>query len=138
MKLGVPKETLENENRVAALPESVAEYVKMGFEVLVEASAGEGAFVADERYAAAGARLVPDAIQLFAESDVVIKVKQPHFNEALGRHEADIIREGAILVTFLHPAAPVNHDRSARCATAGSPRSPWTAVSYTHLTLPTN
>jgi len=110
MKLGVPKETLENENRVAALPESVAEYVKMGFEVLVEASAGEGAFVADERYGAAGARLVPDAIRLFDESDIVIKVKQPHFNEAVGRHEAEMIREGAILVTFLHPAAPVNHD----------------------------
>ena len=110
MRLGVPKETLENENRVAALPESVAEYVKMGFEVLVEASAGAGAFVADERYVEAGARLVPDAVQLFAESDVIIKVKQPHFNEALGRHEAEMVREGAILVTFLHPAAPVNHN----------------------------
>ena len=110
MKLGVPKETLQNENRVAALPESVSEYVKMGFEVLVETSAGTGAFVSDERYVAAGARIVPDAATLFAESDIVIKVKQPHFNEALGRHEAEMLREGSILVTFLHPAAPVNHD----------------------------
>ena len=110
MKLGVPKETLQNENRVAALPESVAEYVKMGFEVLVEASAGTGAFVPDEQYVAAGARIVPDATTLFAEADLVIKVKQPHLNEALGRHEAEMIREGSILVTFLHPAAPVNHD----------------------------
>ena len=110
MKLGVPKETLQNENRVAALPDSVAEYVKMGFEVLVEASAGTGAFVTDEQYVAAGARIVPDAAALFAESDIVIKVKQPHLNEALGRHEAEMIREGSILVTFLHPAAPVNHD----------------------------
>jgi NAD(P) transhydrogenase subunit alpha len=110
MKLGVPKETLENENRVAALPESVSEYVKMGFEVLVEASAGTGAFVPDDRYVAAGARIVPDAAALFAASDVVIKVKQPHFNPTVGRHEADMIREGSILVTFLHPAAPVNHD----------------------------
>lgn len=110
MKLGVPKETLQNENRVAALPDSVAEYVKMGFEVLVEASAGLGAFVPDERYVAAGARIVPNAADLFAAADVVIKVKQPHFNEALGRHEAEMIREGSILVTFLHPAAPVNHD----------------------------
>jgi len=110
MKLGVPKETLQNENRVAALPDSVAEYVKMGFEVLVEASAGTGAFVSDEQYVAAGARIVPDAAALFAESDIVIKVKQPHINETLGRHEAEMIREGSILVTFLHPAAPVNHD----------------------------
>lgn len=110
MKLGVPKETLQNENRVAALPDSVAEYTKMGFQVLVEASAGTGAFVTDEQYVAAGARIVPDAAALFAESDIVIKVKQPHINEALGRHEAEMIREGSILVTFLHPAAPVNHD----------------------------
>jgi NAD(P) transhydrogenase subunit alpha len=110
MKLGIAKETLENENRVAALPESVREYVAMGFEVLVETNAGAGAFVPDERYVEAGARIVADAPTLFASSDIVIKVKQPHLNAALGRHEADMLREGSILVTFLHPAAPVNHD----------------------------
>ena len=109
MKLGIAKETLENENRVAALPDSVREYVAMGFEVLVETNAGAGAFVPDERYVEAGARIVPDAPTLFASSDIVIKVKQPHLNAALGRHEADMLREGSILVTFLHPAAPVNH-----------------------------
>ena len=110
MKLGIAKETLENENRVAALPESVRVYVAMGFEVLVETNAGAGAFVPDERYVEAGARIVADAPTLFASSDIVIKVKQPHLNAALGRHEAEMLREGSILVTFLHPAAPVNHD----------------------------
>ena len=78
--------------------------------MLVETNAGAGAFVPDERYVEAGARIVADAPTLFASSDIVIKVKQPHLNAALGRHEAEMLREGSILVTFLHPAAPVNHD----------------------------
>jgi len=110
MKLGIPKEILENENRVAALPESVKEYLSMGFEVSVEASAGKGALRSDEKYAAAGAKIVRDVKALFAQSDVIIKVKQPHSNPETGMHEAEMIREGSVLVTFLHPAAPGNHD----------------------------
>lgn len=110
MKLGVPKEILENENRVAALPESVRDYIAMGFTVLVESGAGAGALRSDQQYAAAGATIVDDPQALFGQSDFVIKVKQPHFNAQVGRHEADLIREGGMLVTFLHPAAPGNHD----------------------------
>jgi alanine dehydrogenase len=65
MILGIPKEVLENENRVAALPDSVREYVAMGFEVLVEASAGDGALHSDDEYAAAGATIVTDVKSLF-------------------------------------------------------------------------
>ncbi len=110
MILGIPKEILEREHRVAALPETVREYVKMGFDVLVESSAGEGAFRSDGDYEEAGAEMVADARTLFVESDLVLKVKQPVFNENVGRHEAEMIREGAVLITFLHPAAPVNHE----------------------------
>lgn len=109
MKLGIPKEILDNEARVAALPESVREYVSMGFQVLVEASAGKGALTSDDKYAAAGAKIVADVKDLYARSDVIIKVKQPLPNAEAGMHEADMIREGSILVTFLHPAAPGNH-----------------------------
>lgn len=58
MILGVPKEILDNELRVAALPETVAEYVKMGFEVLVQSSAGAGALRSDAEYEASGAKQV--------------------------------------------------------------------------------
>ena len=110
MILGVPKEILENELRVAALPETVAEYVKMGFEVLVQASAGEGALRSDAEYEASGAKIVGDPQALFAAADVIVKVKQPWFNTQTGQHEVEMMRPGAVLVTFLHPAAPPNHD----------------------------
>jgi len=108
--LGIPKEILDNELRVAALPETAAEYVKMGFEVLVQASAGEGALRADAEYEASGAKIVGDPQALFAAADVIVKVKQPWFNKATGKHEVEMMRPSALLVTFLHPAAPPNHD----------------------------
>jgi len=93
---------------VAALPETVKQYVAMGFKVLVETNAGEGVFVRDADYAAAGAEIAPDAQSLYERADLVLKVKQPI--EHNGRHEAEMIRGGATLICFLHPAAPGNHD----------------------------
>jgi H+-translocating NAD(P) transhydrogenase subunit alpha len=110
MIIGIPKEILEEEKRVAALPETVAKYIGMGFKVIVEASAGRGVFRPDEQYAEAGAEIVSDVRRLYANADVVLKVKQPTFNQAVGLHEAQMLREGSVLVTFLHPAAPPNHD----------------------------
>lgn len=110
MILGVPKEILARERRVAALPETVQQYVEMGFDVRVQSSAGEGALRSDEEYERAGARIVEDAQTLLPTSDLILKVKQPIFNDQAGRHEVEMMREGAILITFLHPAAPQNHE----------------------------
>lgn len=110
MVIGVPREILEREHRVAALPEEVAAYVAMGFSVVVETGAGKGALHTDDEYRAVGATIVAGAREVFSAADVVLKVKQPHFNALLGVHEAELIREGATLITFLHPAAPANHD----------------------------
>jgi len=110
MILGIPKEILEGEGRVAAIPETVRKYVSMGFEVRVETSAGERALWPDDQYVAAGAAIAPDAIGLLGAADVVLKVKQPWIHPAAGYHEAETIREGAVLVAFLHPAAPSNHE----------------------------
>jgi len=110
MIIGIPTEILEREHRVAALPEEVAAYVQMGFQVLVQSGAGEGALHPDADYSAAGATIVPGAQDVFSRADVVLKVKQPHFNAEAGMHEADMLREGSTLVTFLHPASPDNHD----------------------------
>ena len=110
MIIGIPREILENERRVAALPESVEAYVRAGFGVLVETGAGAGAFRADAEYEKAGAKIAPGPEAVFSGSDVVLKVKVPVLNRALGRHEADLVREGSILVTFLHPAAPTSRE----------------------------
>lgn len=109
MIIGIPKEIMKNENRVAALPETVEKFKKLGFDVMVETTAGEGAFASDDAYLALGATIAGDAAQVFDSADIILKVKEPLFSEAYGTHEIDMLREGQILITFLHPAAPSNH-----------------------------
>jgi len=109
MQVCIPKEILHAEKRVAAIPETVAKLRAKGFDVAVEAGAGAGIFIADADYEKAGATIVKDVEQLFAQADVVLKVKQPIFNEAVQKHEVDMMRPGSTLVTFLHPAAPDSH-----------------------------
>jgi len=109
MLIGIPKEILHGEKRVAATPATVGSLKKKGYSVVVESGAGGGIYASDEDYRAAGAEVVDDPEKIFREADVVIKVKQPCFNEKLKREEAEMIREGGILITFLHPANPSSH-----------------------------
>lgn len=109
MIIGVPKEIMHGEARVAASPEAVAKYVADGFTVLVEKNAGEGANYHDEDYQKAGAELIANPKEIYAKSDVIIKVKEPLFNEALNVHEIEMMHKGQYLITFIHPASPVNH-----------------------------
>jgi H+-translocating NAD(P) transhydrogenase subunit alpha len=103
MKLAVPKEIRPGERRVAATPESVARLLKLGFEVSVESQAGAGAFFGDDDYERAGARIVTDTRQLWQGADIVLKVQPPDLHPTLGAHEADLLRPGATLVSFLWP-----------------------------------
>ncbi|MBN1481551.1 NAD(P) transhydrogenase subunit alpha [candidate division KSB1 bacterium] len=109
MTIGVPKEILADERRVAATPETIKKYVQMGFKVLVESKAGDGIYKPDSEYQKMGAEIVDDVETLYDRSDVILKVKQPIFNEKSGKHEVDMMKRDAILITFLHPAAPTNH-----------------------------
>lgn len=109
MQIGIPKEILAEEKRVAATPETVKKYIALGFAVAVEASAGEGILISDDEYRAAGAQILTDTEKLFATSDIVLKVKQPEVNQRLAKKEVEMLRDGSVLITFLHPAAPGNH-----------------------------
>jgi H+-translocating NAD(P) transhydrogenase subunit alpha len=104
MKLSVPKEVRRGERRAAATPETIARLIKLGFEVSVERDAGAGASFADEDYAKAGASVVDDTRALWAEADILLKVQPPEMHPTLGVHEAELLREGATLVSFLWPA----------------------------------
>ncbi|WP_299054594.1 alanine dehydrogenase [uncultured Nocardioides sp.] len=99
MKVGVPKEVKNHEYRVAITPVGVHELVAHGHEVLVQTGAGAGSQIPDEEYAAAGARLMPDADATWGEADMVLKVKEPVAEEY---HR---MREGLTLFTYLHLAA---------------------------------
>ncbi len=109
MIIGIPREILKNEKRVAAVPKTVSGYVKLGFRVLVETSAGEGVFESDNAYQESGAEIVTDVFDLYRQADIILKVKEPCLNKKVGIHELDMLKEGSTLITFLHPAAPSNH-----------------------------
>lgn len=109
MIIGIPKEIMHDENRVAAIPSTVEKMVKDGHTVLFEKGAGVGAFFPDADYVKAGATLLEDVSELYNKSDVILKVKEPLFNEKLGKHEVDLMHKGQYLITFIHPANPVNH-----------------------------
>lgn len=98
MVIGIPKEVKAQEYRVSVTPEGVAALVADGHRVLCEASCGEGSGFSDDEYAAAGAEVAGQAGEVFAEADLVVKVKEPL------PVEFDLLREGQALFTFLHLA----------------------------------
>src|SRR5690554_5230093 len=119
MIIGVPKEIMKGEKRVAAIPETVKKMVESGATVLFETGAGIGSHYMDEGYEAAGAQLIEDAEELFSKADVILKVKEPQFNEAKNKHELDMMHEGQYLITFIHPASPSNHQMVKHMAEKG-------------------
>ncbi len=119
LTIGIPKEIMLGERRVAATPETVRRLVSAGATVVVETGAGAGSFFADDEYRAAGAELSPDAEAVFAKSDLILKVKEPRFSDQIGKHEVDLMREGQCLITFLHPASPANHPTIRKLAAKG-------------------
>lgn len=119
MIIGIPKEIMHEEDRVAATPDTVKEYIALGAEVLVEQNAGKGAHFTDDQYTAAGAKIIPDVEELYEKSNVILKVKEPLFNEGKGKHEIEMMHEGQYLITFIHPASPVNHQMVKDMAAKG-------------------
>ena len=119
MIIGIPKEIMHEEARVAATPDTVKKYVADGHKVLVENGAGAGALHSDEAYAAAGAQMCATAQEVYDAAELILKVKEPLFNEQTGKHEVDMMHAGQYLITFIHPAAPVNHQMVKNMAAAG-------------------
>src|SRR5205807_898457 len=99
MKIGVPKEIKNREHRVGLVPGGVKALIGDGHIVFIEKGAGLGSGITDSEYQDAGGRLVADKAKLFADSDMIIKVKEPL------PEEFDLFHEGQILYTYLHLAA---------------------------------
>jgi alanine dehydrogenase len=98
MRIGCPKEVKNQEYRVGMTPAAALEAVRAGHEVLVQKSAGTGAGFPDADYEAVGAAIADTAEQVFAESDMIVKVKEPQAAERA------MLREGQVLFTYLHLA----------------------------------
>ncbi|WP_296814762.1 alanine dehydrogenase [Brevundimonas sp.] len=113
MRVGVPKEIKKNEHRIGLTPTAAREYVAHGHTVSIETGAGLGAGFTDDDYVKAGAQISPDARTIFAENDMIVKVKEPQ------KVEWEMLREGQILFTYLHLAPDPDQTRGlmeSRCA----------------------
>ena len=99
MKIGVPKEIKPQENRIGLTPESVKALVSEGHQILVENNGGFEAGFENDQYKNAGAKIVNNASDIFNDSDIIVKVKEPQ------KVEVDMIKENQIIYTYLHLAA---------------------------------
>ena len=99
MKVGIPKEIKNNENRVGMTPAGVAELIRHGHEVFVQHTAGEGSGFADSEYVAVGAQILPAIEDVYRETDMIVKVKEPI------EPEYRLIKESQLLFTYFHFAS---------------------------------
>ena len=104
MKIAIPKEIQENETRVALIPQSVKKLTQKSIEVLVESDAGTNSQFSNKEYEEAGAKIVKDAQALYSSSNLIVKIRKPEFNDKLGVHEINLMKEGTTLVSMLQVA----------------------------------
>jgi len=104
MKIGAPREVHPGENRVAVTPDTAEQLHKLGFSVAIEAGAGEKAHFSDDAYRAAGVEIIENVKDLWAQSDILLKLNPPetHPHEALD--EIELLRKGGTLISFIWPA----------------------------------
>ncbi|MGY3532984.1 MULTISPECIES: alanine dehydrogenase [Bradyrhizobium] len=121
MKVGVPKEIKAHEYRVGLTPGAVREYAAAGHRVMIETNAGAGIGATDEDYRSAGAVILDSAIEVFASSEMIVKVKEPQLSEW------SQLREGQILFTYLHLAPDPEQAK-------GLLKSGCTAIAYETVT----
>ena len=96
MKVGIPKEIKNNENRVGMTPSGVAELIKHGHTVFVQHTAGEGSGFSDEAYEKVGARILPTIDDVYAQADMIVKVKEPI------EPEYKLVRKGQVVFIYFH------------------------------------
>jgi alanine dehydrogenase len=123
MKVGVPKEVKNHEDRVALTPAGAHELVRAGHEVFIQATAGTGSSIPDDDFVTAGARILPTADEVWDTADLVLKVKEPVAEEY---HR---MRKGQVLFTYLHLAA-------SRPCTDALLSSGITSIAYETVQLP--
>jgi len=121
MRIGVPSEIKVHEYRVGLVPAGVRELTDAGHEVLIQSGAGLGIGVRDAAYQAVGARIVPGAAEVFAGTDLIVKVKEPQPTECA------LLRRGQVLFTYLHLAPDPNQARALM-------KSGATAIAYETVT----
>lgn len=101
MVIGIPKEILSGENRVAITPDTASKLIKLGFEIVVETNAGLNAHFLDENYINAGAKILSNVKEVFEASDVICKVQRPVVDSSI--NELQLMKKGTLLISFFFP-----------------------------------
>ncbi|MCA0447166.1 MAG: Re/Si-specific NAD(P)(+) transhydrogenase subunit alpha [Bacteroidetes bacterium] len=117
MIIGVPKEILDGEFRVAMVPDTVAKLIKSGFQVVVEKDAGSSAHFLNEDYEKAGATLAASAKEVYEKADVILKVGRPDVHPVTGKPEVEMMKKGGLLIALAFVMA--YPESAAACASAG-------------------
>ncbi len=128
MRVGVPKEIKVHEYRVGLTPDAVRELIHHGHRVMVQTGAGAGIGADDAAYQAAGAQVAPDAASVFAQSEMIVKVKEPQPNECR------MLREDQLLFTYLHLAP--DPEQAALLVQSGCTAIAYETVTDAHGGLP--
>ncbi len=100
LKIGIPKEIKPGENRVAVTPDTVNKLIKRGFTVFVEKSAGLNAGFPDNKYIELGAEIIDDTALLYSNSEIILKVQRPLFNNLLNKDEIDLVNPGTLVISL--------------------------------------
>ena len=103
MKIGIPKEVLDGETRIAATPDTIKKVCEMGVEVFVQAGAGYGASISDLALEESGAKIVKDAAEVYGTADIILKVQRPIKIESQGIDEISMLRKDLVLIGLLSP-----------------------------------
>jgi NAD(P) transhydrogenase subunit alpha len=102
MVIGIPREILDGENRVACIPDVASKLIKRGFKVIIEKDAGLKAGFTNEKYLNAGAEIVEDLLQLYQSSDIVLKVQRPVEHPVYKKNELELMKKNSLLICFLY------------------------------------
>ena len=119
MLIGVPKEIKNHEYRVGLTPESAAELIQAGHEIIVETQAGAGIGASDQAYQNLGVSIVSSAAEVFERAEMIIKVKEPQAGERA------MLRPGQILYTYLHLAPDPEQTKDLSLIHISEPTRPY-------------
>jgi proton-translocating NAD(P)+ transhydrogenase subunit alpha len=115
--IGVPKEILAGENRVALVPDVVPKLIKAGFQINIEKDAGLNAGFTNDKYETAGVKVLEKVEDIYNTSDIIFKVQRPLEHPQFNKNEIDLMKKGTLLITFLYPLHYV--ELAKQCAQKG-------------------
>ncbi len=117
MLIGIPSEIHEGEKRVATTPEAVEKIQALGYDLIIQKGAGQAANFSDDAYREAGVKIVDSVEEIWAQADIILKVRAPETHPELGVNEVEFLKQDKTLISFIAPG--VNNELLGHLASTG-------------------